>query len=210
MITKEEISSLEKEQIAQAAMELETNDLPQLVEWLSEKDDKLRYQAFLLLQFRSQKAADVYPFFTVFHQKTKNSNSYQRSLGAMLLAANTRWDNLDLLDAAIDDYLLLLQDEKPITVRQCIQSLCEIIPYKQKLCAKISSALCAIPLASFKETMQKSILLDILSMLIFINRYQASNEIESYLEKALSGSLLDKKAKKQIELLKNSGHNILV
>ena len=63
--------------------------IPQLVEWLSLKDDDIRYQAFLLLQNRSIFFNDVYPFFDTFCEKLKSDNSYQRSIGLMLYDMDT-------------------------------------------------------------------------------------------------------------------------
>ena len=52
-----------------------------------------------------------------------------------------------------------------------------------------------------KETMRKSILLDILNVLLIIRKDHSTDEIESFILKALSGEILDKKSKKQIENL---------
>jgi hypothetical protein len=59
------------------------------------KDDTFRYKCFLLLQGRSEKYPDVYPYWELFVQKLDSTNSYQRSLGLMLIAENVRWDQLD-------------------------------------------------------------------------------------------------------------------
>lgn len=53
MITLESIMSISKSDIQEASKVLNKDDVPQLVEWLSLKDDNIRYQAFLLLQNRS-------------------------------------------------------------------------------------------------------------------------------------------------------------
>jgi len=57
MITPDSIMSTEKDKLPEAAMALDELDLPFLVDLLSEKDDKIRYQAFLLLQYRSQQSS---------------------------------------------------------------------------------------------------------------------------------------------------------
>lgn len=48
--------------------------------------------------------------------------------------------------------------------------------------------------------MRKSILLDILNVLL-IMKDQKTDEVESFILNALSGEILDKKSKKQIEAL---------
>ena len=119
----------------------------------------------------------------------------------MLIAENARWDFENRMNGTIDEYLDLLKDEKPITVRQCIQSLGEIAKYNSDLNGKIAARLISLDMTKIRETMRKSILLDILNVLAYIRTNQKTNEIECFILNALSGEILDKKAKKQIEAL---------
>ncbi len=201
MITIESMMSIDKGDLQEAAKRLSKDDIPQLVEWLSLKDDKIRYQAFLLLQNRSVFFDDVYPYWETFCDKLKNANSYQRSIGLMLVAENTKWDQENRIENAIDEYLELLNDEKPVTIRQCIQSLAKIAAIKPGLNNKIADRLISFNLMAIKETMRKSILLDSLNVLLIIRKKLRKDEIESFILKTLSGEVLDKKAKKQIEAL---------
>lgn len=205
MILTEQLTNVGKEDLPALACGLGREDLAQLVEWLSEKDDKLRYQAFLLLEQRSLQTPDVYPFWGIFHQKLASSNSYQRSIGLMLLAANAKWDDDRLLDGMIGEYLLLLYDEKPITVRQCLQSLSRIVASKPHLSQIIASSVLAIDLAACRETMRKSILTDMITVLAAVRKQQTSDQIEAFLAEVLAGDVLDKKAKKQAEQLLSAG-----
>jgi hypothetical protein len=66
---------------------------------------------------------------------------------------------------------------------------------------KIASRLISFNLIAVKETMRKSILLDILNVLLIIRQKLRTDEIESFIMNALSGEILDKKSKKQIEAL---------
>jgi len=103
------------------------------------------------------------------------------------------------MEEIIDDYLALLNDKKPITIRQCIQSLGEIASVKPGLNDKIASSLMSFNIEDVKETMRKSILFDILNVLLIIRKKHKTAEIESFISNALSGEYLDKKTKKQIE-----------
>ncbi len=191
--------SIPKDKIAGAAKELDASELPELVDLLAEKDNKIRYQAFLLLQARSEFSGDVYPFWEVFEAKLASGNSYQRSIGAMLMAENARWDAPDRLEGSLDSYLALLNDEKPITIRQCIQSLSKIAPYKPRLTGKIAERLAAFDFFSVSETMRKSILLDIVNFFLSVRKEYHTDMTEAFLMNALTGDLLDKKSKKQLE-----------
>jgi hypothetical protein len=197
-MTVEKLMTMDKEQLPEAAMDLDSSELPRLVELLSEKNDTIRYQAFLTLQYRSRVISDVYPFWGTFRSKLKSDNSYQRSIGLMLLAENARWDSENRMDETLDDYLALLLDEKPITVRQCIQSLGEIARVKPDLHGKIAARLISLDLTEVRETMRKSVLLDILHVLAYIRKAHPTDELEFFILQALSGDILDKKSKKQI------------
>jgi hypothetical protein len=211
MMDQTALLKIEKENLRSLSIMIDQEDIPQLVEWLNEKDNEIRYQALLLLQYRSQSVKDVYPFWDVFCDKLKSDNSYQRSIGLMLIAENTRWDKEGKTDKVIKDYMALLYDEKPITVRQCIQALSVIIANKPDLNHFIALTLISMDLTRVKETMRRLILTDLLYVLIDIRKNiseQVSTllegdillqEIDSYISKALTGEILDKKSKKLIE-----------
>lgn len=199
MITADSIMSIDKNEIYEASKEPNVDDIKQLFEWLSLKEDNLRYQAFLLLQARSSYSDDVYPYWELLVSKLKSKNSYQRSIGAMLLAENVRWDLNNKMEDLLEAYLELLNDEKPITVRQSIQSLGKIAEVKPHLGKKIADALITLPLDSIRDTMRKSILLDILGVLFIIRKSSKSEKIEGYILNALSGEILDTKSKKQFK-----------
>lgn len=201
MFTLESIMLIPKDEIEEVSKSLNADNISQLIESLSLKDDNIRYQALQLLQYRSMYFNDVYQYWDVLCHKLKSDNSYQRSIGLMLIAENIKWDVDNKIEDIIDDYLMLLNDEKPITVRQCIQSLVKIVSFKPSLNDKIASKLISIDLNSIKETMRKLILFDILNVLITIRKIYKAPEIEGYILKALTGEILDKKSKKQIELL---------
>ena len=197
-MTLDTLISLDKERVSEAAKTLTANDIKELVALLDEKDDKLRYPSLLLLQSRSESVDDVYPYFDMFAAKLKSDNSYQRSIGMMLMAANARWDAQNKLDVILDDYLAGVDDEKPITVRQCIQALEQVIPFKTHLLNRIAQRLMQVDVGALRSTMQKLILLDILHVLLKIRRIKTSDDIDIYISDALWGGVLDEKTKKQI------------
>lgn len=199
MINLDSIMSISKSNIQEASKALSNNDIQQLVEWLSVKDDNIRYQAFLILQSRSIFFNDVYPFWDTFRKNLNSDNSYQRSIGLMLIAENVRWDLKNHMEEIIDEYLALLKDEKPITIRQCIQSLGKIASVKPGLNGLIASRLTSFDIMAVKETMRKSILIDILNVFLIIQNEHKIDGIESFILNALSGEILDKKTKKQFK-----------
>ncbi len=201
MIMLDRTMSIDKDALPEVARNLKIEDIPQLVGLLSLKDDNIRYQAYLLLSHRSMLTDDVYPYWNTFRDKLRSDNSYQRSIGLMLIAENAKWDTENQMEYAIDEYLMLLNDDKPITVRQCIQSLSKIVPFKTGILDRIADSLVSFNLMSVKETMRKSILLDILNVLVLIRKNLRTDDIDGFIMNALSGEVLDKKSKTQIEAL---------
>lgn len=199
MITLKNIMSIPKSDLQEVSKNLSNSDIPQLVEWVSLKGDNIRYQAFLILQSRSIFFNDVYSFWDTFRDKLKSDNSYKRSIGLMLIAENVRWDEQNRMEDTIDEYLKLLNDEKPITIRQCIQSLGKVAQFKPSLNKKIAECLTSFDIMSVKETMRKPILLDIINVLLAIRKELKTDEAVTFILNALMGEILDKKSKNQIE-----------
>lgn len=79
----------------------------------------------------------------------------------------------------------------------------KIASYKPNLNDKIADRLISFDLTAVKETMRKSILLDIINVLIIIKKGLTTEKIETFILEALSGGILDNKSKKQIEGLLN-------
>lgn len=201
MITPAIVAGLSREDIPGKAAALEKEDISLLVDLLNEKDDTLRYHAFLLLQNRSQISADVYPFWNELAGKLSSPNSYQRSIGLMLIADNVRWDQQGKFEPFLDTYLSCVDDEKPVTVRQCVQSLARIIPSKPDLARRICDRLLSIDISMRKETQQKILLTDVLSVFAVARRFYKDERVENYIITAMTGEILDKKAKAEIEKL---------
>lgn len=198
MIDSAIFSLVTPETAASYAATLDQADIPALIERLASAEDKIRYPAFLLLKERSAICADVYPFWDALDEKLTHENSYQRSIGAMLLSANAKHDAQGKLKQTLPRYLALLNDPKPITVRQCAQALPEILRAKPEYAEPIGNAILSVSLLDYKETMRKLILLDFLEALILVRSLSPSEALEAYFFSVLSGSILDEKAKKQL------------
>lgn len=199
MITTEILISTEKGALPVLSKMLGTDDLDILIEWLSEKDDKLRYHTLLLLQSRAKDSDDLYRYWSVFRDKLTSENSYQRSIGLMMIAANVKWDKESKFEESFDEFCALLNDEKPITIRQCIQSFELIVPYKPLLSTKIAETLMGLDIMNIKETMRKSVLLDIINLLLLIRKTDKTAETEDYISNALLGGILDNKSKQAVQ-----------
>ena len=183
------------------AQKLTTTDINLLTSLLDEKNDDIRYASFLVLKNRSEKYEDVYGHWDIFCEKLYSDNSYQRSIGIMLLAENIRWDKDNRFDDVVNDYLEHCKDEKFITSRQTIQSIKVWIHERPDLRKQITDTLLAIDLNEFKETQRKLILIDILTVLIELQKVKSNERVSNYINKAFTDGMLDKKAMKEIEKL---------
>lgn len=159
------LKNLSKEQISAVSKKLTNADAAFLISMLTEKDDKIRYNAFLLLQTFSKESPFVYDHWGVLEEKLTSDNSYQRSIGVMLLAENVRWDKQNHFSKAIDKYLGCCNDEKFITARQAIQGLQTIVKTNGKYNQEIKQGLAKLELSQYKENQQSLLNRDITSVL---------------------------------------------
>jgi hypothetical protein len=154
-MNREDLKTLSKDQIPTLAKQLGESDINFLVAALEEKEDTTRYKAFLLLQAHSQEASSLYGYWGELEKKLENPNSYQRSIGLMLIAENVRWDKDGKFDGAIGKYLKCCMDEKFITARQTIQGLAGILNATNAYDDVIKQNLLHLSFVQYKENQQK-------------------------------------------------------
>jgi hypothetical protein len=160
-VDNSQLLALKKDQIPNQAKTLSAGDVEFLVETLSEKDDKLRYNAFLLLQAYSKGSSMVYQHWGKLEEKLDSDNSYQRSLGVMLLAENVRWDSEGKFAGVIDKYFACCVDDKFITARQTIQALGEVVKATGKYNKAIGQGLAGLDFSKYKENQQSLLKRDV-------------------------------------------------
>lgn len=106
------------------------SDLQELVNGLRDKKDQYAYQCLKELESESERSDAVSLYFDSFASMLNDSNSYIRTRGIRLIAANAKWDKDCKIDEIIDSYLNHIMDDKPITARQTIKALPAIAQYK--------------------------------------------------------------------------------
>jgi hypothetical protein len=154
-MNEEKLKGISKTNIAEAAKNLSDVEVNFLIEALSQKDDKLRYNAFLLLQANSQYFPHVYEHWGTLEKKLTDSNSYQRSIGLMLIAENVRWDSEGKFGKILNRYLECCSDEKFITARQAIQGLANVVEATSSYDDTIKQALTTLTMDKYKPNQQK-------------------------------------------------------
>jgi hypothetical protein len=164
-----ELKTITKDQITEKAKRLTPKDIQQLIDTLTEKDDKLRYNAFLLLQAHSKEAPTVYPHWDTLAEKLDSDNSYQRSLGIMLIAENIRWDIDNKFKKSRNKFFTCCNDEKFITARQTIQALTTITNITSKYDQEIKETLTKTEFSGYKQNQQNLLMKDKAATLKVIN-----------------------------------------
>ena len=166
----EKLKVLSKTTIPKFAEQLSSSDIEFLVETLNEKNDTVRYNAFLLLQANSRKFPYMYLYWDELEKKLESPNSYQRSIGLMLIAENVRWDKEGKFNKTVTKYLSCCMDEKFITARQAIQGLENVIESTDQYDVKIKEALESLMLSNYKENQQRLISKDIANIFKLIEK----------------------------------------
>ena len=200
MISKEDLLK-NKNDLSSYSEHIGCGDIEVLVEWLNEKDDDIRYATFLLLQMLSQKDDRVYKHWDTFVGKLDHENSYQRSLGIMLIAENITWDKDEQFAKICSAYLDHCDDEKFVTARQSIQGIKKIVRQTNQYRKEIIDRLVGLDFEKRKDTQKGLLLLDTVEVLGELYQEEKDEKIEAFLKAHLTQG--NDKTKKVIAKLIN-------
>jgi hypothetical protein len=139
---------------------MDVKEIENLVEQLFLSDTKIAYAALKALTSESELSNKVYKHFDTFAKMLNDENSYIRTRGLLLIASNVKWDKENKFNKIVKKFLEHIEDEKPITSRQCIQSLKNVIGYKKELLPIIKEKLCKIDYEALPDTMKNLIFKD--------------------------------------------------
>lgn len=126
------------------------------------------------LESESISSDTVYPYFHIFAELLDNTNSYFRTRAIILIAANAKWDRANKIDEIIDQLLKHVEDEKPITARQCIKVLPSVARYKPDLASDIIWALRNARTYMYQDSMKTLVDKDIKEALKCIEKITGS------------------------------------
>ena len=109
-------------------------DLDKQIDMLVCTDNKKAYNALKELLVISEQSNALYSYFDIFVEMMNNqNNSYIRTRGLRLIAYNSKWDINNQVNSIIEKWLNHIEDEKPITARQCIKDTVIIAKNKPEL-----------------------------------------------------------------------------
>ena len=147
-------------------------NIEELVRMLRCPNNREAYRALRSLQEASDLDDAAYAHIDAFIEMMRDSNSYVRTRGLTLIACNAKWDETGRIDGIIDEYLEHVTDDKPITARQCIQSLPKLAEAKPHLMPRIVSSLRHADTSAYADSMRSLVQDDIRDVLLALDSMQ--------------------------------------
>ncbi len=147
-------------------------DISNKIELLYEGDTKEAYAILQELETLSEKEDLLYSYINEFISMLNSEKYIIRVRGFRLLCKQAKWDKDNKIDRAIEEILNAISDEKPTAVRQALQYLEYMVPYKKNLNERMKQKVLSIDCSLFKDTMQPLIEKDIQSLVRQIEAQQ--------------------------------------
>ena len=136
-------------------------EISEKIKCLYDKGTKSAYANLKDLEAISECENTLYSYLDEFIAMLKSKKYVIRVRGFRLVCKQAKWDNHNRINEAIEDILNAVHDEKPTAVRQFLQYLKYIVPYKKELNDRIKETALAINCSDFKDTMRPLIAKDI-------------------------------------------------
>jgi len=128
--------------------------MQEIIGKLTAKEDKYACAIADEIISESQVSDKWYEFFDEFVLLLNHPKSLVRNRVLYILAANAQWDDGNRFDAILDDYLVHITDEKPITARQCIKALAQVGKAKPQYIPRIIDCFRNADLSKYKDSMR--------------------------------------------------------
>ncbi len=131
------------------------------IENLFNEDNNSAYKTLLELETITTESNELYNYFNEFLEMLNNEKTFIRVRGFRLICSLAKWDNENRINKNIDIILSELEDEKGVSVRQCLEKLNLILMYKIELTDIIENKIRNLDLSKYKESMQSLIKKDV-------------------------------------------------
>jgi hypothetical protein len=141
------------------------NELEEFLAHLTDKDAKSACAYANLVVAESRESNRYFAYLDDIAALLHHKNALVRNRAIFIFAANARWDTESRYETLMNEFLLHVTDEKPITARQCIQALPEIAAANPRLVPRIRAALKCADLTGYRDSMQPLLRQDIVNAL---------------------------------------------
>ena len=180
---------------------METN-INILMEMLSLKDDTARYSAFQeLLTITDSPVPWFDQYRSLLMEKLSDENSYQRSIGLMLLCNLAKNDTHHEYRQILDLLMPLINDEKFITERQYLQSIWKVAIVNEEYSKRIVPQLEKEFYDCLSKKHSNLLRQDIIESMIKILEKMPTQEIKDTIGKMIEDEQDEKSKKKYIKML---------
>ena len=125
-----------------------------MIDRLQDKKDMKAHEYLKELELKSAECNELYEYFEEFLQLIHHKSSYVRTRGFRLCCAQAKWDRENKIDLHIEKLLMMLDDEKPTAVRQCLAALHLVVLYKPDLMPIIETRLNRMDVSKYKDSMR--------------------------------------------------------
>lgn len=140
----------------------------EIIQKLTDKDEKAAFEYSRIIGAESAESDKYLCMISDFADMMNSKNSYVRTRGFGLICAQSRWADKGQIEDVFERMAVILCDPKPITVRQCLSALHEVVLYRPELTNRIFKAVNAIDLSKYKDSMTPLIKKDIDELLKII------------------------------------------
>jgi hypothetical protein len=173
------------------------------VDDLASTDDKIRLEALQnLLRITESEVDWVYEVWDHLLEKLDHENSYQRSIGILLLCNLAKSDTEDRLKSVLDRLLLHTNDEKFITSRQCIQNIWKAAAVNKTNREKVLKHLEKRFVECSDEKHYNLLRQDIIQSMVSLDRFEGENRLLTRIQALITKEPEMKNRKKYETLLK--------
>ncbi|HSL42536.1 MAG TPA: hypothetical protein VK897_03830 [Anaerolineales bacterium] len=173
------------------------------VEDLGSTDDKIRLNALQALLTMTKTRVDwVYEVWDHLLEKLEDENSYQRSIGIIMLCNLAKSDTEVRLKSALDRLLVHTRDEKFITSRQCLQNIWKAAATNKANREKILKHLEQRFVECGDEKHYNLLRQDIIQSMVSLDQYEGGNGLLTRAETLIAKEPDEKHRKKYEALLK--------
>ena len=144
---------------------LEAYSDAELIDALNSKNEQESYALLKLVFAENARSDRYYSCFEDFLRMIGGKTSFTRMRGFGLCASLAKWDRENRIDAHLTEMLVVLEDEKPSTVRVALGWIGDMLRYKPYLAELIQKNLGRIDCGKYKDTMAPLIKKDVEKLL---------------------------------------------
>ena len=144
---------------------LEAYTEEELISALNSKNEMESYELLKLVYAENARSSRYYSCFEDFLRMIGGKTSFTRMRGFGLCASLAKWDRENKIDAHLSEMLVVLEDEKPSTVRVALGWIGDMLRYKPYLAELIQKNLGRIDCGKYKDTMAPLIKKDVEKLL---------------------------------------------